>query len=171
MKEFISICGIIPEDINEKIKEICLKENEDLKLSERFFRFNLHISMKRTFLCDEFEKMKDDVRQVLIKEGKIFCGNTHLKRNRDMLWLIMDDDVKLRKVHDQLDKLLNDKYGVPIDTFDRIYLPHITIFHKGDPENMDVMENRLSLSLPSFPVSINSYAIGTKIKGYEFFDV
>ncbi len=171
MKEFISICGIIPEDINEKIKEICLKENEDLKLSDRFFRFQLHVSMKRTFLCSEFEEMKADVKSFLVNEGKICCGYSHLIRNKDMLWLILNDDKKLKEVHSGLDRLLLDKYGVPIDTFDKHYLPHVTIFHKGDPENMNIMEERLYSSLPSFPVTIESYAIGTKIKGYEFFNV
>ena len=171
MKELIWICGIIPEDVNEEIKEICLKENEDLQLSERFFRFHLHVSMKRTFLCEHFDEMKDDMKKLLKDKGEIYCGHTHLMKNRDMLWLYMDEDERLKEVHSQIDEFLMEKYSVPIDTFDKNYFPHITIFHKGDPENLVKMYERLLIKLPGKPVTIRKYAIGSKIRGNEFFDI
>ncbi|MBR3251346.1 MAG: hypothetical protein IKF80_06530, partial [Erysipelotrichaceae bacterium] len=96
MKEFIWVRGLIPEDIDQQIKEICLKENEDLQLSERFFKTNLHISMKRTFHCDDFENMKEDLKQLLRNEKQIYCGNTHLFKVKDMLWLTVDKDEKIK---------------------------------------------------------------------------
>ncbi|MBO7676852.1 MAG: 2'-5' RNA ligase family protein [Erysipelotrichaceae bacterium] len=171
MKQLIWVCGIIPEDINEQIRQICLKQNIDLHLSERFFRFPLHISMKRTFKCDQFEPMKNDLKKLLIESGKIDCGNTNLIKNKDMLWLCPDKTERIKEVHHEIDILLKDRYNVEIDTFDKNYLPHITIFHKGDPKNMDEMLRRLELSLPSFPVSISRYAIGSKEFGNEFIDI
>ena len=91
MKEFVWVCGIIPEDVNNEIKEICLKENEDLSLSERFFRFNLHISLKRTFYTEEFDQVKDDLKELLSAYKRIDCGNTYLVKNSDMLWLRISD--------------------------------------------------------------------------------
>ena len=155
MKELIWVCGIIPEDINEEINEVCLEENRDLHLSERFFRFHLHISMKRTFQCDDFLSMKEDLKELLINNKEIYCGHTHLIKNKDMLWLCLDEDKRLKEVHKQIDELLFDRYKVPIDTFDKNYLPHITIFHKGDPKNLDTMYERLSVSLPSKQISIS----------------
>ena len=171
MKELIWLCGIIPEEINEEIRKICLKENLDLHLSERFFRFNLHVSMKRTFCCEQFAEMKEDIRKLLIAQGEIYCGHTQLLRNKDMLWLTMDQDERLKEVHHLIDSFLFEKYNVEIDTFDKNYLPHITIFHKGEFQNLITMQERLELILPSYPISISRYAIGSKIRGNEFFDV
>ena len=171
MKEFIWVCGLIPEDIDQQIKEICLKENEDLQLSERFFKTNLHISMKRTFHCDDFENMKEDLKQLLRNEKQIYCGNTHLFKVKDMLWLTVDKDEKIKQVHKKIDEMLEKRYDVPIDTFDKNYLAHITIFHKGDPLNLIEMHERLLERLPSFPIVISRYAIGSKTRENDIFDV
>ena len=171
MNEFIWICGIVPDDINHQIRQICLKENKELHLSERFFRTNLHISMKRTFHCEEFENMKEDLKQLLTDEKAIYCGYTHLIKVKDMLWLTMDEDARIRQVHQRIDELLKNKYSVPIDTFDKNYLPHITIFHKGDPQNLIRMYEKLLDVLPSKPINISRYAIGSKIKGNDIFSV
>ena len=171
MDELFWVVGMIPDDINDQIKEICLKENEDLRLSERFFKNSLHISMKRTFHCEYFEKMKEDLKHLLTSKGEIYCGHTHLIKIKDMLWLTLDEDEKIRKVHQKIDELLQNRYNVPIDTFDKNYLPHITIFHKGDPDNLLKMHERLLEKLPNKEIKISRYAIGSKIRENDIFDV
>ena len=169
MKELVWVCGIIPEDVNNEIKEICLKENEDLNLSERFFRFNLHISLKRTFYTEEFDQIKDDLKELLSAYKRIDCGNTYLVRNSDMLWLRISEETEIRKIHNEIDKLLSDKYRIMIDTFDKTYVPHITIFHKGDIQNLNKMYQRLSEKLESKKIMIDRFVVGSKSSGNFFF--
>ena len=160
MKEMTSVVGIIDENINEEIKEICLKENEDLHLSERFFNFPLHISLKRTFQTDCYDDVKKDLDELLNKE--IYCGKTYLVKNKDMLWLRVDHEKEILKLHNDIDELLLNKYGIEIDTFDKNYVPHITIFHKGLKENLDIMYDRLGDVLNGKEITIRKYMIGTK---------
>ena len=53
------IQGFLPEKLNKKITEQCHKNNKELKLSERFLIYPLHISLKRTFVYADFEKTKE----------------------------------------------------------------------------------------------------------------
>lgn len=41
----------------------------------------------------------------------------------------------LLKFHQELDALLLSKYGVPIDKFDKVFQPHISLFTSGDRDD------------------------------------
>ena len=169
MKELMWITGIIDKETNEEIRRICLKENEDLHLSERFFRSDLHISLKRTFYTEQYEKIADDIKEMLRGHKPIDCGYSKLMKVKDMLWLYPDKNDELVRIHNEIDLFLYEKYKIPIDTFDRQYFPHITIFHKGETKNLLKMYDRLQISLERKPITIDRFAIGTKTRGSDFF--
>jgi hypothetical protein len=59
------------------------------------------------------------------------------------------------KFHQELDTLLLSKYGVPIDKFDKVFQPHISLFTSGDRDDIldmyDLLRRRIfALMLWSF---------------------
>ena len=59
--ELMWICLLIDEESRRKIVSKCKECNEDLKLSERFLDFPLHVSLKRSFFADHFEQIKEEL--------------------------------------------------------------------------------------------------------------
>ena len=171
MKDYISLVGLILEDTNNDIKTICLRNNTDLKLSERFFNFPLHVSFKRTFITDNFNEVKDDVKDYFKNKGKIYAGKTTLVMNKDMLWLTLNDSNNLIEMHNELDEMLLEKYNIQIDYYDKNYVPHITIFHDDDIDKLKIMYERLNNALDDLDIYIDRCFYGIRNKDEEIFDI
>ena len=159
-KELMSVHGLLDDELNEELKEICLKEGRDLGLSDRFFRIPLHVSLKRSFYADD-EQIKDDIEKFL--EGKmIHCGGFELFKVRDMLWLKVNDCPELYEIHERLDCMLKDRYDIPIDEFDRRYCPHISLFSGCSQEKLDGIYDRLNGKITGRSFIIDSCYVGTE---------
>ncbi len=106
------------------------------------------MSLKRSFRCDEFDDVKKDLEEILKGCGKIDCGALHPVRISDMLWLCPERDEKLKMIHEEIDLFLSDKYQIPIDGYDMVYQPHVTVFRDEDDGKLDEMYRRLSILEP-----------------------
>ena len=106
MKDLMWICGLIQADVTEKINQISLINNADISLSRRFLDFPLHVSFKRSFYTGRFEEVKNDAKQILLKQGKICCGRIELQRMNNMIWLCFEKDEELKKIHEKIDSKL-----------------------------------------------------------------
>ncbi|MCR5095727.1 MAG: 2'-5' RNA ligase family protein [Erysipelotrichaceae bacterium] len=167
MKKLMWIQGFLPEKLNKMITEQCDKNNKELKLSERFLIYPMHISLKRTFVYADFEKTKETIRQVLERHHKFRCCRMRPYRIEKMLWLLFDYDEELIEIHKDLDETLYAYQQIIIDEYDRRYLPHITLFHDEDTQKLDLMAAKLSQELSAECFTIEKIAIGSKEKDNE----
>ena len=167
--ELMWICLLIDEESRRKIVSKCKECNEDLKLSERFLDFPLHASLKRSFFADRFEQIKEELIGFMKDVPCFEAGKVHLQRISDMIWLCFDEKEEITKLHEAIDVLLKEKYGVAVDLFDKEYVPHITLFRSEEEKKLDRMYERLKNEMNETAITLNAYYIGSRKHENEFF--
>jgi 2'-5' RNA ligase len=137
-EELAWVCAIMPEATNRKIVNLCKELNKGIGLPETVFKFPLHISLKKSFRTHHFEDVREDALALLKQHTPISCNVAGITLHKNMIWLNIKPNESLLKFHQELDALLLNKYGVPIDKFDKLFQPHISLFTSGDRD--DIME-------------------------------
>ena len=143
MSELMWACAILPEKEERAIKRICRRLNNGVGLPETVFRFPLHISLKKSWDCDRFEAAQTDVADYLKHCGSFDIDIGKPIMHKNMIWLPVGVTEKLQEIHSGLDLLLERKYAVPRTAFDTSFLPHISLFTKGDHRDMAAMHELL----------------------------
>ena len=160
MKKLMWIQGFLPEELNRTIIDLC-NQNNDIELSDRFLIYPLHVSLKRTFVYDDFDKIYETVEEVLERHKGFEISDLRPYRVEDMLWLLFEYDEELIRIHEDLDKTLAEKHKIVIDEYDQKYLPHISLFHDESGEKLDLMAERLNGIIEGSYV-VNRVAVGSK---------
>lgn len=167
-KQLMWISTLLPKEINNEIADKCLLANKDIGISERFFDFPLHISLKRTFYTDNFVDVKNDLKGLLIENGPLNINGLEVIKNKDMLWLEIVDSKELVEIHRKIDSLLNDKYQIPIDEFDKNYYPHVSLFRSEDMMKLDMMYQKIKNLKFDELMILDTFAMGTSLDNNEF---
>ena len=171
MKELMWIYGVINQEIIDNINEICRECNKDLFLSERYLNFPLHVSFKRSFYTDRFSDIKEEVIRYMKKHSSVNCGPYYLERYKDLLWLRFTDEEKLNDIHNELDELLVNEYGIPLDEYDHNYAPHVTLFRNPDEDKLDMMYERIKDRIIYKPIVIDKIIIGSRTHENETINI
>lgn len=150
-----------------KVREESLVLNKDIRADEVAFSLPPHISLKISFevadglvneVLPDIKKYLEGVEPFTV-DGPTpeLCGN--------IIWLRFNEEKPLLKMHDDLDELLFDKYGVPLHEFDRSFAFHSTLFIDKDVGKLErLMPVIADLKLPS-RVRIDSFIIGISESG------
>lgn len=140
-QELAWVCAVMPEDYVRQIKGLCLEANRGIGLSEKVFKFPLHISLKKSFLTDRFPEVRDALLDYFKQRGPFKIKVGRLIRHEGMLWLNIVRTPELLKVHDEIDALLETRFGIPRHKFDKHFEPHISLFTDWDDEKItDIYE-------------------------------
>ena len=163
------IQGLLDDDSRNRICDICNRSNDDLKLSDHFLIYPLHISFRRSFYTERFEDIRDDMKDMFSGYGKIMCGHLYPVRIKDMIWLRLDEEDQVRRVHEKIDLFLKEQYQIDEDTFDLNYHPHVTLFRDDSSDKLDRMYERISGCICAEEVCIEEMIIGKRDDGsYRF---
>lgn len=165
------VCGIVPPTVNKEITMLCKLLNADIFLPENVFKFPLHISLKKSFHCQDFEALRCDVAQLIQQMGPIRCEVGEAVLHRQMIWLPIANTGDIKQVHEALDHMLLDKYGVPIDKFDARFQPHISLFTSGDQERINCMFHLMQQETFAQSMQIRRFVIGSSAHKDVFYDV
>ena len=160
-RELMWICAITSEEFRKKVTELCLTENKDIGLFENVFKLPLHISMKKSFYTDCFDTVKDDILKIVNGIGRFRCRIDKVYLHKNMLWLSLANEGDLRLLHEELDRLLDVKYGIPISRYDRVFQPHISLFTRGTSEQMKTMYEKLENHDFGSEIEISRFVIGS----------
>ena len=163
-RQLMWIQGLLPEKIRKQITDLCIANNDDLKLSDHFLIYPLHVSFKRSFYTDRFEMIREDMKELLEGYGPIDCISLFPMKVKDMIWLGFENEEELLKIHERIDDYLLERYQIPVDEFDRNYHPHVTLFRDDDGEKLEEMLNRIRDHFPMEDVRIEEVIIGAKGK-------
>ena len=159
-RELAWVCGLVPEDVSTGIVRISKEANRDIGLPETVFRFPLHISMKKSFSTDDFAGVKAAVVPFIEERGSVECRTGAVARHKGMLWLPVEAKGAIAPWHEALDGLLEREFSIPISGFDRNFAPHVSLFTKGSPEQLDTMYNRLVGALDPLQFTLRTFVIG-----------
>ena len=169
MKELMWVCALLPKQEEEEIRSICLEPNKKVRLSEDVFRFPLHISLKKSWECEDFAKIQEDIVACLQQKGEFLVRYESPILRRNMIWLPLDASGRLQEIHEDLDRLLAEKYEIPQDPYDRIYEPHISLFTKGQAEKMSQLYELLKEEIRPGTVKIQRFVVGGSVHRDSFY--
>jgi hypothetical protein len=170
-KELMWVCALPSEEWNERLVEICRTENKTIGLPENVFKFPLHISVKKSFKTTEFDAVKAEILAYIRTNGKIHCRTRGVSCHKKMLWLPVNPTGEILDWHRQMDALLLDQFGIPIDRFDANFKPHISLFTQGNSSQMEEMKLCLAEKIPPEELTLERFVIGSSGHKDEFFRV
>ena len=156
------ICLLMDEESRKKMIELCEEENKDLKLSDRFLVFPLHISLKRSFYTDRFEEIRRDLDELMKDVKPVDLGKTELMKMKDMIWVRFEKEEELLDLHQKIDAFLSERYGIAIDTFDQHYVGHASLFRSDEKEKLDQIYERLKKKWPDREVKADRWFTGSR---------
>ena len=119
-------------DVNEQVRE--LRENtenyiKNHELTSPTLTLPFHISLKISFQIssDILKEVTYDIRE-LCKSLKPFTITVKsIEKTDTIIWLTMQDSAYLSAIHNSLDHLLLEKYGVVQHEFDKSFIFHTSI--------------------------------------------
>ena len=128
-------------DVDEQVKEIREYAENYVKihrLSSPTLTLPFHISLKISFwvpdnLC---QNVMNDIRDFCksIKPFAITVNETEVSGS--IIWLTIEYCAELTNIHQELDKLLLDKYGIEQHPFDKDFIFHTSILIMNNEENI-----------------------------------
>jgi 2'-5' RNA ligase len=171
-EELAWVCAIMPEDVNRKIVSICKELNKGIGLPENVFKFPLHISLKKSFRTNDFDRVHSDALALLKQHQPISCKVSGVTLHKNMIWLDISPNESLLTFHHALDTLLKEKYGISIDKFDKVFRPHISLFSSGDRDDiLEMYELLREENLRIDDVEFHKFVIGSSIHRDTFYDL
>jgi 2'-5' RNA ligase len=88
-----------------------------------------------------------------------------------MIWLNITPNESLLKFHRELDALLLSKYGIPIDKFDKVFQPHISLFTSGENDDILDMYDLLNEENLRLDVEFHKFVIGSSVHRDTFYEL
>ena len=170
-RELMWACAIAPEEFQKRVTQMCLAENKSIGMPENVFKLSLHISLKKSFYAENFDSVKDDILKIINSIGRFRCNIDKIDLHGNKIWLSLINDGDLRYLHEELDRLLEAKYGIPISGYDRVFQPHISLFTRGTREQMRVMYDRLKRQEFGEKIEISRFVIGSSGHKDTFYDL
>ena len=150
-------------EIKERVREI---ENE-IRFVNSVFTLPLHISLKISFAIEDniFESVKNDLLSVFATTESFNIDVSGIEHENNICWIRMQRSAHLDTLHDKLNVILLEKYGVPLHDYDMDYKFHTTLFMDNDFVKVQQAYNELgNASVPSTLIA-NKFVIGTSESG------
>ena len=150
-------------EIKEKVRKI----EEEKGFENSVFTLPFHISLKISFSLenDLFDDVKADIINIF-DEFEPFYINVHgIEFENTICWIRMVRNLSLDGLHDRLNCVLLEKYGVPLHEYDMDYKFHTTLFMDNDFAKVNEAYGKLGrVNIPS-ELLANSFVIGTSESG------
>ena len=149
------------------IKELTEKTEKALGIDSSVLTLPLHISLKISFCVDDrtVDEVTDTLSEFYETIPPFQVRVKKIERRGKLVWIGMKKSVKLDSIHERLDKLLNEKYGVEPHDFDRRYLFHTTLFMCEDKEQSGAAFEAVKKAPLPKKLGIDRLVIGTSPDG------
>ena len=141
---YIWIGCALPEPFEEEVRKQCLEYNRELGLDTVAFLLPQHISLKISFPTDRPEAVLDAVEAMLKQEREFYVNLKEPELEGKILWLPVEENPRLRMLHDKLDALLQEQFAIGQHPFDKGFLFHSTLFLDEDRKKLAAMKERLA---------------------------
>lgn len=117
-------------DIKSKAQEIERK----IGFENSNFTLPLHVSLKISFSIDNsiFESVKSDIISIFESSELLSIKVRGVELEGNICWLMMDRNEALDCIHDKLNSVMLEKYGIPLHEYDLDYKFHTTLFMDSD---------------------------------------
>lgn len=149
------------------VKEKALEIDRNLCFKNSCFTLPLHISLKISFPVDDsrFQAVIGDIVEYYQSLKPFQIAIKGLEKDKNILWIRMVNNKEIDQIHDGLNEMLLEKYGVGLHEYDLDYKFHTTLFMDDDEEKISkAYELIKDIELPHSLI-IDSFLIGTSKSG------
>ena len=141
---YIWIGCALPEAFEAEVRGRCLEYNREFGIDTVAFLLPQHISLKISFSTDRPEAVLDAVEEILHQETEFYVNLKEPELEGKILWLPVEENPRLRVLHEKLDALLQEQFGIKQHAFDKAFLFHSTLFLDEDTEKLAAMQEKLA---------------------------
>ena len=130
--------GIDIDDQLSEIKQKTMIAEKEIGFENSNFTLPLHVSLKISFNINE-KKVSDvmrDIEAIYEKIPSFDIEVSGIELCENICWIMMKRNAALDSLHDELNSMLLEKYGVPLHEYDTDYKFHTTLFMDGDREKV-----------------------------------
>ena len=137
---------LLPAEFQQELRSVCLAHNRDVGLDTTAFDMPQHISLKISLpIADEkAEAVFSFLESFLSREEPFYVNLLSPEVFRNILWLPVEENPTLRRLHDTLDKELLERFSVSPHSLDQCFFFHSTLFMDPDTDKLTRMEKLLS---------------------------
>ena len=159
--------GIDVDDQLEDIKCAAYEAEKEIGFQNSNFTLPLHISLKISFPVDDGIYL--DVVQVLTEYFKALSpfeiDVKGIENETSIIWIRMSHNEVLNKIHDKLNSMLLDSYGVGLHEYDMDYKFHTTLFMENNDEKIGFAYDKVkNVKIPEKLIA-NKFVIGISDTG------
>lgn len=155
----------LPEDFEAELRQCCLEANADIGADTVAFSLPQHISLKISFDAGEqTHQILDFLSGLLQKERKFYVNLESLEQTGNILWLTVQEDPRLRRLHDHLDRLLLEEFSVKQHPYDRDFKFHSTLFIDKEEKLRRLHERLRPFPLPR-RLPVEDFCLGVSETG------
>ena len=159
--------GIGVDDQLQSIRERVAELEQELSISNPNLTLPFHISLKMSFAVDRSKS--DEVINAVetyyrtVKPFQIPVQG--IEYHETIAWIRMSENETLNRIHDDLNEMLLERFGVGLHEYDRDYLFHATLFMDNDAYK--VLRGYEAIRKEPFPKTLiaNQFLIGSSETG------
>lgn len=159
--------GIDVDDQSSKVKSEAGLIDKNIGFENSCFTLPLHISLKASFKIDNsiFDNVIEEVINYYLSIHPFKIDIYKLEMYDNIIWIRMCRNEELDKVHDDLNKILLEKYNVGLHEYDLDYKYHTTLFMDNNTNNIKDAYNLINkIELPQSIIA-NQFIIGVSETG------
>ena len=138
MKTITLWVGIGVDEQLQSIRNRIAELEKELGISNSNLTLPFHISLKMSFAVDR-DKASEVINAIeaYYRTLKPFQISVYgIEYHETIAWIRMTENETLDRIHDDLNELLFDRFGIGLHEYDRDYLFHTTLFMDEDAEKV-----------------------------------
>ena len=155
----------LPEEFEQEIRNHCLALNEKIGLDTVAFTLPQHISLKISFAVEQPTLILEELSAFLGQQSAFAVRMKNPERAGNILWLPVEENECLKRLHEELDIRLKAQFGVVQHPFDQAFLFHSTLFIDEDVSKITRMEKMLANTSWEREVWVDTFLLGISETG------
>lgn len=159
--------GIDVENQFTEIKDKAREIDKNIGFKNSCFTLPLHISLKASFEIDKsiFNQVIEEVVNYYLSIQPFKITILNLESYDNIIWIRMNRNKTLDKVHDELNQNLLEKYKIKLHEYDLDYKYHTTLFMDNNPDIIkEAYEQINNIGLPKY-LTANQFIVGVSETG------
>lgn len=157
-------------DVDEQLTEVrnqALQIDRSLQFQNSCFTLPLHISLKMSFHVDNTvaDEVLSTIEQYYRSIEPFEIPVKAIEDEHVIVWIRMQENRRLNQIHDDLNRILGERFGVGLHAYDQDYKFHTTLFMDHDPYRISSAYQKIrDVEIPSV-LRANRFVIGISQSG------
>ena len=155
----------LPGDFEAAVRSRCLELNQKVGLDTVAFLLPQHVSLKISFQSEKYQEILDYLTDFLSRQAPFSLRIQNPEQAGSILWLPVEENLRLRQLHEQLDAQLEQHFGIPQHQFDKYFLFHSTLFMDLDTDRIAQMCRMLEEYPIERELQVDTFLLGLSETG------